>query len=123
MEHDLSSDDVAILIRAKRIQKEKGIEATSVSDICSTAGISRKTGYKWAAQHETEQQDKQKALSEELATLQTTHEELLQNHDELHFQHEGLKLAWKIHRVDEMLVSQKKTNTARRAKNSGAFSA
>jgi len=121
MEHDLSSDDVAILIRAKRIQKEKGIKATSVSDICSIAGISRKTGYKWAAQHETEQQDKQKALSGELATLQTTHEELLQNHDELSFQHEGLKLAWKIHRVDEMLASKKKENSARRTKNSSAF--
>lgn len=117
MGHDLSSDDVAILIRAKRIQKEKGIEVTSVSDICSTAGISRKTGYKWAAQHETEQQDKQKALSEELATLQTTHEELLQNHDELHFQHEGLKLAWKIHRVDELLVSSKKNKHRKKSKN------
>ncbi len=109
MEHDLSPDDVAILIRAKRIQKEKGINATTVSAICSTAGVSRKTGYKWAAQHETEQQEKQKALSEELAILQSTHEDLLQNHDELSFQHEGLKLAWKIHRVDEMLASQKKS--------------
>jgi transposase len=109
MEHDLSFDDVAILIRAKRIQKEKGIKVTSVSDICSIAGISRKTGYKWASQHETEHQDKQEALSGELATLQTTHEELLQNHDELSFQHEGLQLAWKIHRVDEMLASQKKS--------------
>ncbi len=115
MEHDLSPDDVAILIRAQRIQKEKGIKASNVSAICSTAGISRKTGYKWAAQHEREQQDKQKALTEELATLQSTHEELLQNHDELNFQHEGLKLAWKIHRVDDMLASQKKSK--RRKKN------
>lgn len=110
MKQALSPDDVAILIRAKRIQKEKGITATTVSDICSTAGISRKTGYKWAAQHETEQRDKQKALSEELATLQSSHEELLQNHDELSFHHEGLKLAWKIHRVDEMLNKKKSTH-------------
>lgn len=123
MGHDLSPEDVAILIRAKRIQKEKGIKATTVSDICSTAGISRKTGYKWAAQHETEQQEKQKALSEELATLQANHKELLQNHNELDFQHEGLKLAWKIHRVDEMLSSQKKTNTARGTKDSSTFPA
>ncbi len=123
MGHDLSPDDVAILIRAKRIQKEKGIKATTVSDICSTAGISRKTGYKWAAQHETEQQEKQKALKEELATLQASHKELLQNHDELDFQHEGLKLAWKIHRVDEMLASQKKTNTAGETKDSSTFPA
>jgi transposase-like protein len=112
MNQELSPDDVAILIRAKRIQKEKGIKAASISDICSTAGISRKTGYKWAAQHEKEQQDKQKALTEELATLRSTHDELLQNHDELNFQHEGLKLAWRIHRVDEMLA--KKKNTFRR---------
>jgi len=109
MEQDLSPDDVAILIRAKRIQKEKGIKATSVSDICSIAGISRKTGYKWAAQHETDQQDKQSALSEELSVLRCTHEELVQNHDDLNFQHEGLKLAWKIHRVDEMLTKKKST--------------
>ncbi len=116
MEHELSPDDVAILIRAKHIQKEKGIKATTVSDICSTAGISRKTGYKWAAQHEMEQQEKQKALSEELATLQDSHKELLQSHDELDFQHEGLKLAWKIHRVDEMLASQKKNKRCKRNK-------
>ncbi len=122
MEHDLSPADVAILIRARRIQKEKGIKTSSVSDICSTAGISRKTGYKWAAQHEKEQQDEQKALSKELATLHSTHEDLLQDHDDLNFQHEGLKLAWKIHRVDEMLASQKKRpNAARRTKNSGEF--
>ena len=109
MAQDLSPDEVAILIRAKRIQKEKGIKATSVSDICSIAGISRKTGYKWAAQHETEQQDKQRALSDELSTLRYTHDELLRNNDELNFQHEGLKLAWKIHRVDEMLAKKKST--------------
>lgn len=123
MEHDLSPDDVAILIRAKRIQKEKGIKAATVSEICSTAGISRKTGYKWAAQHETEQQEKQKVLSEELATLQVSHKELLQNHDELTFQHEGLKLAWKIHRVDEMLASQKKTNVTGGGEDSSTFPA
>jgi hypothetical protein len=116
MEHDLSPADVAILIRARRIQKEKGIKTSSVSDICSTAGISRKTGYKWAAQHETEQQDKQKALSEELATLHSTHEDLLQDHDDLNFQHEGLKLAWKIHRVDEMLANQKKSKRCKKNK-------
>ena len=108
MEQNLTPDDVAILIRAKRIQKEKGIKVASVTDICSSAGISRKTGYKWAAQHETEQQDKQRALNEEFSALQSTYAELLENHDELTFQHEGLKLAWQIHRVDEML--QKKKN-------------
>jgi hypothetical protein len=117
MEPDLSPADIAILIRAKRIQKEKGIKASSVSDICSTAGISRKTGYKWAAQHETEEQDKQKALNKELAILQSAHEKLLQDHDDLSFQHEGLQLAWKIHRVDEMLASQKKSKQHRKNKN------
>ena len=116
MAQDLSPDDVAILIRAKRIQKEKGIKATSVSDICATAGISRKTGYKWAAQHETEQQDKQKALSEELSTLRGSHEELLQNHDDLSFEHEGLKLAWQIHRVDELLAKKKDTHRKKNKK-------
>ena len=121
MEHELSPEDVAILIRAKRIQKEKGIKATTVSDICSAAGISRKTGYAWAAQHETEHQEKQKVLSEELIDLQSSHKDLLQEHDELNFQHEGLKLAWKIHRVDELLASKKKAHTAERTKDSSTF--
>jgi len=116
MEQKLSPDEVAILIRAKRIQKEKRITATNVSEICATAGISRKTGYKWAAQHETEQQDKQKALSEELSTLRCTHEELLQNFDDLSFEHEGLKLAWKIHRVDDMLAKKKSTHRKKNKK-------
>ena len=116
MEQDLSPDDVAILIRAQRIQKEKGIKATSVSNICATAGISRKTGYKWAARHETEEQDKQQALSEELSTLRGTHDELLRNHAELNFQHEGLTLAWKIHRVDEMLSKKKNTHRKKNKK-------
>ncbi len=116
MTHELSSDDVAILIRAQRIQKEKGIKATNVSQICKIAGISRKTGYKWATQHETEQQDKQKALKEEFSTLQSSHEELLQDHDELSFQHEGLQLAWKIHRVDELLASKKKSTHRKKNK-------
>ncbi len=116
MTHELSSDDVAILIRAQRIQKEKGIKATNVSKICAIAGISRKTGYKWAAEHETEQQDKQKALREEFSNLQSTHEDLLQDHDELSFQHEGLQLAWKIHRVDELLASKKKSTHRKKNK-------
>jgi len=33
MENDLSPDDVAILIRAKRIQKEKGINATTLREM------------------------------------------------------------------------------------------
>ena len=105
MKQELTPDEVAILICAKRIQKEKGVKAATVSDICSTAGISRKTGYKWAAQHEAKQQDQHAAL--ELSALQSTHTELLENHEELTFQHEGLKLAWQIHRVDEMLAKKK----------------
>jgi transposase len=108
MEQNLTHDEVAILIRAKRIQKEKGIAAaTSVSGICSTAGISRKTGYQWASKYETDLLEKQKELAEELSTLQSSHDQILQQHDDLKFQHEGLQLAWEIHRVDEMLEKKK----------------
>ena len=48
MEKQFSADEVAILIRARKIIKEKGLpKDIDVSGICDAAGISRKAGYEW----------------------------------------------------------------------------
>ena len=48
MTTSLSKEETAILIQAKRIQKDKNVpNNASVSSICEIAGIARKTGYKW----------------------------------------------------------------------------
>jgi len=111
MAQNLTPEEVAILIRAKRIQKEKGIIAdTSVSGICGAAGISRKTGYQWAAKYEMDLLNKQKELTGELSDLKCDHDQLRQDYDDLNFEHEGLQLAWEIHRVDEILAEKKSIN-------------
>ena len=52
MSKTLSPEEVAVLIQARQIQKEKGLAKDfDVSDVCQTAGVSRKTGYQWADKH------------------------------------------------------------------------
>ena len=45
------------------------------------------------------------ALREEVARLKREHEELKRLYDDLRFENEGRKLAWKIHGVDKLLSS------------------
>jgi len=103
----LSKEEAAILIRARRIQKEKNVPKNAgVSSICDIAGVSRKTGYKWDA-------DLQQKLSgvsssnNEQSGLEIEHEKLKKEMDLLKFKHEGLKLAWEIHDVEEILAEKK----------------
>lgn len=50
MPDELTADEVAILIRARKIINAKGLpKDIDVQSICMQAGISRKTGYQWAA--------------------------------------------------------------------------
>ncbi len=50
----LSAEEVATLIRARRILKEKQLpKDLDVKAICEMAGVSRKTGYQWAAELES----------------------------------------------------------------------
>ena len=103
----LSKEEAAILIRARRIQKEKNVPKNAgVSSICDIAGVSRKTGYKWDA-------DLQQKLSgvsssnNEQSGLETEHEKLKKEMDLLKFENEGLKLAWEIHDVEKILAEKK----------------
>jgi hypothetical protein len=103
-------EEVAIMIRARQIQREKGLPSdVSVSGICEAAGISRKTGYEWAEKVVQGSVLREKGLEEELARLRSQHEKLKDEFDEVKFENEGRKLAWEIHEVDSWLASKKNT--------------
>jgi len=72
MSESLTPEEVAILIKARRIQKDKGLDKDfDVKSVCETAGVSRKTGYQWAEKlaSSTETTARQK-VEQELAELQ-----------------------------------------------------
>jgi transposase len=111
MSESLTSEEVAILIRARQIQREKGLPANvNVSEICEVAGISRKTGYEWVEKSIETSLKKQKELEEELDRLKAEHEKLQADLDQVSFENEGRKLAWEIHGVDKWLASKKNTS-------------
>jgi hypothetical protein len=111
----LSKEETAILIRARRIQKEKNVpKDASVSGICDIAGVARKTGYKW----DDDLQQKLSGVSskEEQAVPETEYEKLKKEMELLKFEHEGLKLAWEIHDVDKILAEKKDTTKRKNKK-------
>jgi hypothetical protein len=102
------------VIQARKLLKAKGFSKDSdVKAICEAAGISRKTGYQWAGRVEP-MDHRLEGLQEELAHLKAQHEELKRHFDDLRFENEGHKLAWKIHGVDELIRSKKNTIKSRR---------
>ncbi|MBU1487474.1 hypothetical protein KKH56_05445 [bacterium] len=115
MNEDLSPDEVAILIRGRKILNAKGLSKDAdVKKICEEAGISRKTGYQWATKLEQKRESEVDDLQERFNRLQAEHGELKKRYDDVRFENEGRKLAWKIHGVDELLASKKNTTKARR---------
>ena len=114
MSEHLSSQGVALLIKARQILKEKGLRKDSdVKGICEAAGVSRKTGYQWtkALQFSEGQDD---TLLEEMSRLKEENEDLKKRYHRLEIENEGHKLAWEIHGVDELLAAKK--NTTHKAK-------
>lgn len=115
MKEQLSPEEVAILIRARKILKQKGLSKDAdVKAICEAAGISRKTGYQWASKLGQRPSEQQVQLREELARLKAEQEEFKRRYDDLRFENEGRKLAWKIHGVDKLLASKKNTTRSGR---------
>ncbi|HMB32199.1 MAG TPA: hypothetical protein VKN82_10270, partial [Desulfohalobiaceae bacterium] len=77
MSKELTPEEVAIMIRARKIQREKGLDKDAdISNICESAGVSRKTGYQWAEKHAGKSADREKELEEQLAKLRAEHEKL-----------------------------------------------
>jgi hypothetical protein len=105
----LSAEEVATLIRARRILKEKQLpKDIDVKAICEVAGISRKTGYQWAA-GSTPAEREADPHSDELTRLKEEHEALKERNRVLEIENEGHRLAWEIHHVDELLAEKKST--------------
>jgi transposase len=103
MPEELTPEEVALLIRGKKILNAKGLPRNiDVSGICAQAGISRKTGYQWVEKLE-QHESLEEQLKEELAQVRAEHEKLKRDFADVSFENRGRKLAWEIHKVDELL--------------------
>lgn len=112
MNENLTQEEVGILIRGKKILRAKGLPMDAdVKAICEAAAISRKTGYQWAGKLESaaKQNDVEHGLRQENDRLKAEHAELEKRYDDLRFENEGRKIAWRIHGVDEFIASKKNT--------------
>jgi hypothetical protein len=117
MNKAFSPEEVAIVIRSRRILKEKGLAAdTDVSGICKAADVSRKTGYQWEQKHFGRQEDRQKGLEADVAKLQADCDRLKKEKQWLDVENRGRKLAWEIHSVDELLAEKKSTTAPKKKK-------
>jgi len=117
MNKDLSQEEVGVLIRGKKILRAKGLPMDSdVKSICETAGISRKTGYQWADKLESaaNQNEVEHNLRQEIDRFKSEHAELEKRYDDLRFENEGRKIAWRIHGVDELIAGKKNTTSSRK---------
>lgn len=122
MSDHLSAEEVAILIKARHIQKARGLaKDADVKSICEAGGVSRKTGYQWSKNLEVPDQGAAD-LKEEMARLKRQYEDLKKGYVRLEAINEGHKLAWEIHGVDELLAA-KKTPCTRGKGKSGKISA
>ena len=108
MTEELSRNDVATLIRARKILKARGLaKDVDVKSICEVARISRKTGYQWADKLGQRQDDALKELQAKYACLKVEHEELEKRYGDARFENEGRKIAWEIHHIDELIAAKK----------------
>lgn len=116
MADSLTPEEVAILIQARQIQREKNLNRDfDVTSVCQRAGVSRKTGYQWVKKHIPDTAG-QKELEQELTKLRAEYEKIKKEYDRVDFENEGRKLAWEIHHVDEWLASKKNTSKRRTKK-------
>jgi transcriptional regulator with XRE-family HTH domain len=110
MPENLTAEEVAVLIRARRLLKEKGLATdTDVKTLCEQAGISRKTGYQWEKRLFDSSSDVEEKLRRELEQLNAEHEKLKKEYEDVSWENRGRKLAWEIHEVDALLAEKKST--------------
>ena len=110
MSQKLSPEEVAVVIKAKKILKAQGLSPdTDVKTICQAAGISRKTGYQRANKLMQSSDSQQQELREQLEQLKAEHEDLKKRFDDVRFENEGRKIAWEIHEIDKLLAEKKST--------------
>jgi len=86
MPEKLTPEEVALLIRSKKILNAKGLPRNiDVSGICELAGISRKTGYQWAEKFE-QHESLEEQLKKELAQVRDEHEKLKRDFADVSFE-------------------------------------
>ena len=113
MSAPLTPEEVAIIIRARRLLKDKGLAPdTDVTTLCNRIGISRKTGYQWEKRLNQATND---PVRQDVESLKAEHEKLKKAYDDVCWENQGRKIAWEIHEVDAMLA-EKKSTMARRKK-------
>ena len=116
MAEKLTQEDVALLIRARQLLKEKGLgKDTDVKAICEAAGISRKTGYQWASSVKSTNEE-EAAHRGELSRFKGEYEDLKRRYERSQWENEAHKLAWEIHGVDELIASKKNTTDKQKRK-------
>ena len=104
MSQELTPDEVAAVIQARKILKKRGFpKDVDIKSICQAAGISRKTAYQRANKLMRSSCAEERADNDEHARIQQEYEDLKERFDDLCFENEGRKLAWEIHHVDEFL--------------------
>lgn len=104
MTGNLTSEEVATVIRARQLEKKAGLErGVDVKTLCEYAGVSRKTGYEWVKKVFGGEGEKENELRLDYDRLKAEHETLTRDLEQLRFENEGRKIAWEIHRVDELL--------------------
>lgn len=107
MPKKLTPQEVAVLIRARRLLKEKGLSPdTDIKSLCEEAGISRKTGYQWEKQLDLAGCEDE-VLRREHRQLTAEFEKLKKDYSDVRFENEGRKVAWEIHEVDKLLAEKK----------------
>jgi gas vesicle protein len=117
MSVEMTAEEVAIMIRARQLFREKGLAPNAdISEICQAAGISRKTGYQWAEKHAENVSEQKKPIENELAQIQEEYARLKKEFDQISLENRGRKLAWEIHGVDAYLASKKSTMSSRKKK-------
>ena len=111
-----TQQEVALLIQARQLLKEKGLgKDADVKSICEAAGISRKTGYQWASGVKPSGEE-ETAIRDELTRIKAEHEDLKKRYERAIWENEGHKLAWEIHGVDELLAEKKNTTAKQKKK-------
>jgi hypothetical protein len=117
MSQKLSPEEAALVIKARKILKARGLSPdTDVKTICQAAGISRKTSYQRANKQIPASDSKEQALREQLEQLKEEHEDIKKRFDDVRFENEGRKIAWEIHEVDKMLAEKKSTMARTKSK-------
>lgn len=115
MPKQLSADDVASVIKARKILKANEFDRnTDIKTLCEAAGISRKTGYQRANEIQASFGFQDESLEHE--ELKKAHEDLKKRFDDVQFENEGRKVAWEIHEVDKLLAEKKSTTVKCKSK-------